>query len=447
MTIRTLLRTAITLSALATALFLGPTASVAANVDTPTYESFKSITVSGITAQTDFGSFNAQGEIRVASDGTRYTNAMDQDVTYFLSGGAEVSSNKWRLFRAVAGIGGLFIDAGVPGGPSSNFGSYHAVGVNEMPVKKLSLANVAIRVPLDTSGLGAYAAARCNANRTALRDQGLSDIAIFREDRSITIPVAFHLAVQAHDRHYGQNGPIAEGQSIPPPTERYWRQATAWQNMPVRCLKKPDLDLKAPSDATPVPQGPQTLQQPVGVSQVFATMLPDAYHGPCPAPLNLSVVVSTNGPTSVKYRVEHSDGTLSPIASVAVDQTHTAMFSIPVPVGRMPPKDIGGIAGIASGTGHDAATTLAARPGEGFQGAYRIRIVAPNSVVSNYASYRVTCKAAITGSDAIAVPKPGPGGLPLPAASKRLSTEPAPAIPGALRRPSQTLSSGTRAER
>ena len=135
-------------------------------------------------------------------------------------------------------------------------------------------------------------------------------IAIFNQDRDINIPVAFHFAGAPRGRRRSSS----TAQTAMATSNTGARRRCGDVN--VRCQKTPDLPLQTKPDPTPLPQGLQDFKLKVGVSQATLTMLPSVYSGVCPAKLNASAVVVTNGPTEVKYRLEKSDGTLSPIASV-----------------------------------------------------------------------------------------------------------------------------------
>lgn len=373
---------------------------------TPNYESIEAISV-----KAPDGIFIGPA-IEIASDGNVYTQPTGATAHFSLVGEARTSASKWRIGDVQYGIGAMITNGGTLGPANSNFGSFHSNHQSTGDTRHFR-KELAFQVPLAESGLGTFAVARCNAMRKGLENEGKSRLTIFNQDRDITIPVAFHFAARAGWKNeiveydpYGHYGGI-----------RYWRQAWMWREINVRCLKKPDLPLQTQPDRTPLPPGPQDLKLEVGVQQAALIMLPATYAGVCPAELNASATIVTNGPVEVKYRLEKSDGTLSPIASVMVDQTRTAFFNLKVKVGEdVTAPDPGTV--LVGQAAQPAGPALAAQSAGAnvHQGFFRLRVVSPNTVESSPAGYQVTCKPKLTGSNSLRLDPPHPPGPRVPAA-------------------------------
>jgi hypothetical protein len=410
------------LSAVALGSALAAACGCARAEQEPNYESIDSISV-----HAPDGIYIAP-VIEVASDGNVYTQPTGTSAHLSLVGEAKTSAKKWRLADLHYGIGAMVANTGQLTGTNYSFGSFYSAA-GYAGDKTHFKQELAVQVPLGESGLGVFAAARCNAMRKGLEADGVGRIAIFNQDRDINIPVAFHFAARAAwKKEIVEYSPDGYGNL------KYWRQATMWRDVKVRCQKTPDLPLQTKPDPTPLPQGPQDFKLKVGVSQATLTMLPSVYSGVCPAKLNASAVVVTNGPTEVKYRLEKSDGTLSPIASVKVDQTNTAFFNLKVNVG----EDVAGAAPgnvVVAQMPQQAGPAFAAQsPGAGvYKGFFRLRIVSPNTIESSPANYDVTCKPKLTGSTTLKLDKPSPPAQPIAAAApaaRAIKASPLRCMPG-----------------
>jgi hypothetical protein len=391
---------------------------------TPNYESIESISV-----KAPDGIFIAP-VIEIASDGSVYTQATAAVAHLSLIGEAKSSAYKWRIGDVQYGIGAMITNGGKLGPANSNFGSFHSVHQSTGDTKHFK-QELAFQVPLAESGLGKFAAQRCNAMRKGLENEGMSRLTIFNQDRDITIPVAFHFAARAAWKdEIVEYNPDSWYGGI-----EYWRQAWMWREINVRCLKAPDLPLQTQPDPTPLPTGPQDFKLKVGVRQAALIMLPGSYTGVCPAELNASATIVTNGPVEVKYRLEKSDGTLSPVRSVMVDHTRTAFFNLKVNVGHdvSQPQPGTVLVGQSAQQAGPAFAAQSAGPNV-HQGFFRLRVISPNTVESSPANYQVTCKPKLTGSSSLQLNQPHPPGQPDPAAV---------AQPGALKAASERCAAGS----
>lgn len=180
----------------------------------------------------------------------------------------------------------------------------------------------------------------------------------------------------------------------------YLEEKTVAATMNVRCLKY-SLDQVQATPKDPVkPGATDDVTLKVGVTQAALSMVPDEFEGACPAQLNASATIVTNGPTRVRYRLENDKGQLSPVGYIDVDQTKTAYVSIKVPVGKAQsqpsPQNTYGVATpMGGGTGAVNTVSSTAPPANVYQGFYRLLTLAPNEVTSQPSSFKVTCKAAI----------------------------------------------------
>jgi hypothetical protein len=195
--------------------------------------------------------------------------------------------------------------------------------------------------------------------------------------------------------------------------------------MTVKCARYLENDFKAKPKGPPV--GAKDLKLKIGVNQASLIMVPATYQGVCPAELNASATIVTNGVTDVKYRLESDKGQLSPVATIHVDQTNTAYVSIPIKIGQ--PAQSGGFEATPT-QGGNAQNTFANVQGASnvHQGFYRLRIVSPNTVNSAPANFKVTCApAAATNFNANPSPAPGNTGggmLKQPSPNKTLRQAP-----------------------
>jgi len=388
--------------------------ALAAKVSKPTYESFESIHVT--SGQTP-GTVSWASAIRVKSNGSDYTQPVGDKVTYLMGGSAKVSSNKWRVFNVEIGIGAMAIMNNGTRSESvthfSNFGSFYSIGVNQYATKEFKITDYPVQVPLGTSGLGQFAVQRCNANKKGLQQQGVSNIAIFNQDRTIDIPVSFHFAAQVHDKDKSDYAPIepiagaAHGVQTISPNSIYWRQATLWQNVSVVCEKSPDLPVASPKDPTPIPDGPDKLKIAAGVTQSFVTLLTNVTpNGACG--VKLSGVIETNLPNiSVTFAYRNHKGVETPTRTVKTDHTKTVMFVDEIDFSKG--KNGGGIV-FNTPTGSTPAGSEAAAPSDKqFHGWYQI--VGKNFVfTSNIAEYSFDCQPKTVGG--LKAPAPAPVALP-----------------------------------
>jgi len=96
------------------------------------------------------------------------------------------------------------------------------------------------------------------------------------------------------------------------------------------------------------------------VTSVIASASPPSFSGPCPYQFNFSATITTNGPGTVTYQWERSDGTADPPQSISLVSA-----------------------------GSVVVTTYWVLGGTG--GWERVRILSPNSVVSNEAFFVLNC--------------------------------------------------------
>ncbi len=403
--------------AAACAVCMTAPAVLAAPISTPNYESFEHINVSSGQTPT----VNAASAIRVRSNGSDYTEAVGSHVTYLIGGSVKVSANKWRVFNVQLGIGALAVmndgsrlDAQA-NGHLPNFGSFHSVGVNQYPKKSYSIKDHPVQVPLGASGLGTFAVQRCNANKTGLLQQGVSRIAVFKQSRTITIPVAFHFAAQVHDKdkeeEHSHEGAVGHGSGSIGLSERYWRQATMWQNVSVVCEQSPDLPLASPKDPTPIPTGPQDLALRAGVTQSFLTLIEKSRPaGTCG--VKLSGVIETNLPnTTVTFAYRNHQGVETPARTLKTDHSKTVMFVDEI---HFKPSGGGLTTPVAPATpGNPSGSFAAPTSDQQYHGWYQI--VGKNfSFKSNMAEYSFSCLP--KGPDGLKAPglgQPGPSAAPL----------------------------------
>lgn len=204
-------------------------------------------------------------------------------------------------------------------------------------------------------------------------------------------------------------------------------KSTFSATMNVRCLKYSLDQAQTPTQEPEPPGATDNVKNVVGVTQASLTMVPDNYQGACPAQINVSGVLVTNGPTKVRYRLEDDKGQLSPVGFVTVDQTNTAYFNVKVAIGKAAstnPQGTYGAAmpagGGASGPSSTNSIASEAPPPNVFQGFYRLLTVEPNEVVSKPSGFKVTCNA--SSSAKLKAPSQPPTPLLVPAVQKMPSS-------------------------
>ena len=212
---------------------------------------------------------------------------------------------------------------------------------------------------------------------------------------------------------------------------------TVASTMNVRCLKYSLDQVQATPNEPDPPGATDNVTNKVGVTQAVVTMVPNEYQGVCPAQLNASLTIVTNGPVRVRYRLENDKGQLSPPRYINVDQSNTAYVSVRIPVGKAASGTTSsgnyGVTSASGGGGAPSGTvTASAAASNVYQGFYRLLTIAPNEVTSAPSSFKVTCKPA--QNQAIAVPSTS---QPLPAVQK-MRTTPVNQQPSTQRKPPPT---------
>lgn len=438
---------------------LGMTSQIgfAAKLSTPNYESFEYIKVSSGQSPT----VNIASAIRVRSNGSEYTQAVGNHVTYRVGGSVKVSANKWRVFNVQLGIGALAVmNDGTRvnangNGSFSNFGSFYSAGVSQYPTKSYSIKDYPVQVPLGASGLGHFAVQRCNANKLGLQQQGVSTIAIFNQDRTISIPVAFHFAAQVNDKdkeeEHSNEGALGHGAGTIPLDARYWRQATMWQSVNVVCEQSPDLPVAAPRDPTPIPAGPGNIALARGVTQSFlTTVIRNKPAGACS--VKLSGVIETNlANTNVTFAYRNHKGIETPSRTLKTDHSKTVMFvdEIDFSKGQGSGPSITSPVAQPPAPGNPAGTFAPNVSDKQYHGWYQI--VGKNfKFTSNMAEYSFNCQpklpggiqaphlepaapAALSGARAVTIAPVRPAARPALRAPAATPTRPAPmrAVPAA----------------
>ena len=109
----------------------------------------------------------------------------------------------------------------------------------------------------------------------------------------------------------------------------------------------------------PVPV-PITSSGALLVTGIILSVDPNVYTGPCPTTVNFSATIIANGPGTITYRWERSDGTVSPVQSSTFASAGTQMVS----------------------------TTWTRSGGTGWQ---LLHILTPSDAVSNPIDFALTC--------------------------------------------------------
>ncbi len=109
-----------------------------------------------------------------------------------------------------------------------------------------------------------------------------------------------------------------------------------------------------------------------GVTNAVANVNPPSFTGACPETFNFSAVITTNGPCTVTYKWERSDGAIAPVESItfpaAGSQTVGTYWQL----------------------------------GASYSGWERVHILTPNSGVSNQASFALNCGVPFGVTNAVA---------------------------------------------
>jgi hypothetical protein len=177
-------------------------------------------------------------------------------------------------------------------------------------------------------------------------------------------------------------------------------QATLSAKINVHCQKYALDQVQAEPESPTLPTGPNDVKLKVGVTQAAVAIVPNVYQGVCPTELNASGTIVTNGPATVRYRLEDDKGQRSTVGMLRVDQTNTAYFVVKLAIGRPVSADPGNTFSAAqSGSGGGStnpSSTLASQtpPANVHQGFYRLITVSPNEVVSQPSNFKVICNPA-----------------------------------------------------
>ena len=202
---------------------------------------------------------------------------------------------------------------------------------------------------------------------------------------------------------------------------------TVASTMTVRCLKYSLDQVQATPNEPDPPGATDNVTNKVGVTQAVVTMVPDQYQGVCPAQLNASLTITTNGPVRVRYQLESDKGQRSSPRYINVDQTNTAFVNVRIPVGKAAtggssPGNYGVTTAGGSGGSPSGSMTSTAAPSNVYQGFYRIHTLAPNEVSSAPSSFKVTCQPA--QNQQLAIPSNSQPAAPLPAVQKMRTSPP-----------------------
>jgi hypothetical protein len=263
---------------------------------------FFAVSVAASPAYADTGyvsvNFINPGSIEVANDGSIYTApvipliSLSANLQVQLD--AEVSGRvkNWKAWLKVKTENGFWVQFS-----NNSYSKSYPVGGRPKTVNTAA----AINIPYGT--IAPYAAAQCNVLADTLRGQGLSDAAIFAQDRIIPISVDGALS-------YEMTG--AAGTSTPEEVHDY---------------KTFNLNCKAgqPTRVPPVANDP-TRNIP-DVEQASLTILEvSTLGGACK--LNLSgVIVTKDANKQVKFRYKDDAGNQSDVKTVMTDHTKTVMFN------------------------------------------------------------------------------------------------------------------------
>ena len=127
-----------------------------------------------------------------------------------------------------------------------------------------------------------------------------------------------------------------------------------------------------------------TVEEGFAVTSVTASVTPSSFTGACPKTFNFSAVITVNGPGTVTYKWERSDGAIAPDESIT-------------------------FAAAGSQTVTDSWTI-----GISYSGWERVHILTPNDSLSNQANFTLTCEEefAVTSVTASVTPSSFTGACP-----------------------------------
>ncbi len=158
------------------------------------------------------------------------------------------------------------------------------------------------------------------------------------------------------------------------------------------------------------------------VAQADASIVPARWVGRCPKRLTLQLDIKGVGPGTAKFRVVDAQGGRSGIATANLKKYGdsyrariTQMFTVPESVGDTPPGGSPMPLSANTSAGGGGINQIAVTPGASNQhkGSMRVEVLEPNHVVSNWASYDVTCndKPAGAGAGLKVAPSPQNPGI------------------------------------
>ena len=305
--------------------------------------------------------------IEIKSNGSEYTEPVGTDVYYTISGKAKVPKDtvqyRYSISGAYIGIGAYLLEGGdstygqIGGsiyGVHASSGSLYSkkisnpaytFGEKEDGDNSFNRNNEVVKVPLGSSGLGAYAATRCNVLiKNALSDSGMSDDEIFSQDREIEIDVAFHYAAHAFGVNPNEDGGFSDPdpQTFHPDVA-HWEQDVKWFKRKVVCLASPQ-----------TPATPQAEQSNETFKLLSATFNSQSLNleGDCPVQTSQSAIVYSNFEGPFQARIETAHGWTSSWVNASTDTFNesTGLWSGVVNLSYLLPEP-GGISGNTSGGG------------------------------------------------------------------------------------------------
>ncbi len=106
-----------------------------------------------------------------------------------------------------------------------------------------------------------------------------------------------------------------------------------------------------------------TVEEEFAVTSVTASVTPSYFYGTCPKMFNFSAVITVNGPGTVTYKWERSDGAIAPDESITFAAAGSQMVT-------------------------DSWTL-----GASYSGWQRVKILTPNVTFSNQANFTLSCHA------------------------------------------------------
>ncbi|MEZ5830969.1 MAG: CARDB domain-containing protein [Dongiaceae bacterium] len=382
----------------ATVMVAAGVSTAAAGANTPTDDAMTNPTI-GAAKNTQAAALGRQDVIVVEPDNLDWAHAKATTINLPFHVEAKTNANKWSIAESYIIVGVAPItSAGIVGSccgtmDADDFSPYSYATLVDHPssthhVDKDAWWTVAIKP--DESGIATAARNACRNLRKSLEQQGLSQDAIFGQDRNTTMSYDFrYVAAVAGTKSWG-------------PNVYYWKQSQpSFANIDVLCQKRDGYQVSVNPNVKP---STDNLAMGFQVNQAALAITPRHYEAKCPAKLHLNPTIEATGKGTVKYRFVDQLGHYSQQFQVKFDKSDVKFLDHVIEIDNQgEPKGLGFVA--PQGQGGDLGMAANTQPNLK-QGYIQVEVLSPQHMLSNYADYSVKCTFGTAGNGGLVAPPP-----------------------------------------